>query len=446
MNLYLPWIFSRRRVILAIIVDIIIFSAGINYSLNLNNYIQKNIYLSYSFVFIILLIWILINYITSKYDSENKLNSSYLIRLFIKNLLITGLYINTFIIIFKFNEIIYNINYLIISISLLSSIFIVSILYYLPPQRIKPQKWYFLSKNNAHYHKFLKLSLLSRTYCDLKFININDISSITIKGFKGLIISNLELLDKSDLKKIKDLNFQIINTIDWAEINLQRIPPELITNKQIDINLYSKTFIYKIQLVIKEIIEKIFSLILIIIVSPIIFISIILIYKEDQGPVIYSQKRVGLKGKIFNVYKLRTMKVNAEKGKAQWAQSNDPRVTKTGKFLRLTRFDELPQLISVINGNMSLIGPRPERPELDEDLIDQIPYYKERYLLKPGLSGWAQVNYPYGANKKDSENKLSYDLFYIKRFSILFDALIFIKTIKLVFNLEGSIPKGEENV
>tara|TARA_Y100001968_G_scaffold216649_1_gene199394 strand:+ start:8459 stop:9301 length:843 start_codon:yes stop_codon:yes gene_type:complete len=280
----------------------------------------------------------------------------------------------------------------------------------------------------------------------LKFININDISSITIKGFKGLIISNLELLDKSDLKKIKDLNFQIINTIDWAEINLQRIPPELITNKQIDINLYSKTFIYKIQLVIKEIIEKIFSLILIIIVSPIIFISIILIYKEDQGPVIYSQKRVGLKGKIFNVYKLRTMKVNAEKGKAQWAQSNDPRVTKTGKFLRLTRFDELPQLISVINGNMSLIGPRPERPELDEDLIDQIPYYKERYLLKPGLSGWAQVNYPYGANKKDSENKLSYDLFYIKRFSILFDALIFIKTIKLVFNLEGSIPKGEENV
>ena len=132
------------------------------------------------------------------------------------------------------------------------------------------------------------------------------------------------------------------------------------------------------------------------------------------------------------------MYVNSERNGATWAISNDSRVSKIGKIIRATRIDELPQLISVLKGEMSLIGPRPERPEFDQLLNKKIPFYYDRYLIKPGLSGWAQVNYPYGASEKDSRNKLSYDLFYIENFSFFLDFIIFIKTIKLVINAKGS--------
>ena len=122
------------------------------------------------------------------------------------------------------------------------------------------------------------------------------------------------------------------------------------------------------------------------------------------------------------------MKIDSEKNGPQWAKRNDNRITTIGKFLRILRIDELPQLISVIIGDMSLIGPRPERPEIDEILIKKIPHYNLRYKIKPGLSGWAQVNYPYGASFEDSKVKLSYDLYYIKNFSILLDVVIFFKS------------------
>ena len=134
------------------------------------------------------------------------------------------------------------------------------------------------------------------------------------------------------------------------------------------------------------------------------------------------------------------MKVNSEKEGPQWSNKSDPRKTNVGSFLRLARIDELPQLFSVINGDMSLIGPRPERPEIDEMLNKEIPNYKLRYLVRPGLSGWAQVNYPYGASLEDTKMKFSYDIYYIKNLSTFFDLLIFLETIRLVFNLRGSQP------
>ena len=135
------------------------------------------------------------------------------------------------------------------------------------------------------------------------------------------------------------------------------------------------------------------------------------------------------------------MYVGAEKGRAQWAKKNDKRITKVGKILRKTRIDELPQLISVLYGDMSLIGPRPERDELEKLIIEKTPNYLVRYSVLPGLSGWAQVNYPYGASLEDSEEKLSYDLYYLKNYSLWLDLLIFIKTIRLVLNLAGSTPR-----
>ena len=203
-----------------------------------------------------------------------------------------------------------------------------------------------------------------------------------------------------------------------------------------------KQFEYqKFELLIKRIADIIFSGILIFLTLPIVTLAIVFIKLEDKGPIFYSQIRTGLKNKKIRIWKLRTMYANSEDGEAKWAIKDDKRITRIGKILRKTRIDELPQLFSIIIGEMSLIGPRPERPELDDKLSTKIMYYNYRYLVKPGLSGWAQVNYPYGASVEDSEKKFSYDLFYMKNFSIWLDILIFFKTMKLIFNAKGATPK-----
>ena len=181
-------------------------------------------------------------------------------------------------------------------------------------------------------------------------------------------------------------------------------------------------------------------MLLLVITTPLFFVIGILIFIEDQGPLFYSQKRTGLNGEIFQITKFRSMKVDAEKEGIQWSQRFDPRVTKIGRIIRATRLDELPQLFCVISGSMSLIGPRPERPEIEDNFLENIPFYNYRNIIKPGISGWAQVNYPYGASKLDTAIKLSYDVYYLIHFSLLLDFLILFKTIKLVFNAKGSTP------
>jgi len=168
----------------------------------------------------------------------------------------------------------------------------------------------------------------------------------------------------------------------------------------------------------------------------------LLIKLEDGGPVFYGQWRSGLDGEPFKVWKLRSMRVDAEQAGAQWSGRGDPRITRIGRLLRVTRIDELPQLWAVLTGSMSLIGPRPERPEIEECLERHIPHYRLRHLIRPGLSGWAQVNYPYGASLLDSTNKLSYDLYYLRNSSFWLDLLILFKTIRLVFNGQGAIASG----
>ena len=177
------------------------------------------------------------------------------------------------------------------------------------------------------------------------------------------------------------------------------------------------------------------------ITSPLFIIVSILIFIEDRGPLFYSQQRTGLNGEKFNIIKFRSMKIDAEKNGAQWSKHTDPRVTHIGRIIRATRIDELPQLFCVLRGTMSLIGPRPERPEIENQFLKNIPYYSCRYILRPGISGWAQVNYPYGASKFDATKKLSFDIYYISHFSIFLDLLILFKTIKLVLNAKGSKPK-----
>lgn len=157
----------------------------------------------------------------------------------------------------------------------------------------------------------------------------------------------------------------------------------------------------------------------------------------SPGSIFYRQKRVGKGGEVFEAIKFRTMVENAENNRAQWAKKNDSRITKFGRLLRITRVDELPQIVNVLRGEMSLIGPRPERPEFVRRLEKQIPHYGLRHIVRPGLTGWAQVNYPYGASIEDARKKLRYDLYYLKHRSLVLDAEIILKTIKVVVGREG---------
>ncbi len=182
----------------------------------------------------------------------------------------------------------------------------------------------------------------------------------------------------------------------------------------------------------KRISDIILAIVALIISLPFLPILAILIKLDSPGPVFFTQIRTGRGGKNFLAIKLRTMVKDAEKHGAEWAKENDPRITRLGKFLRKTRIDEIPQLFNIIRGEMSFVGPRPERPEFIKTLEQHIPFYKERLIVRPGLTGWAQVNFPYGASIEDALWKMQYDLYYIKNRSFILDLSIILKTIKIV--------------
>jgi sugar transferase (PEP-CTERM system associated) len=171
---------------------------------------------------------------------------------------------------------------------------------------------------------------------------------------------------------------------------------------------------------------------------PVVLAVSLAIMVDTRGPVFFRQERVGRGGKVFKVVKLRSMTTDAEKDGAVWASREDPRVTRVGRVIRKLRVDEIPQMWNVLRGEMSLIGPRPERPEFVETLCQKIPYYSLRHYVKPGITGWAQVNYPYGASEKDALEKLKYDLYYIKNLSPLLELKILLKTIRVVFLGRGA--------
>jgi|TARA_B100000929_G_scaffold285752_1_gene269817 sugar transferase (PEP-CTERM system associated) len=188
-------------------------------------------------------------------------------------------------------------------------------------------------------------------------------------------------------------------------------------------------------------INAILAFIIFFFVWPIMLATAIIIYFDDGRrtgvSVFYKQERVGLNGQLFKIIKFRSMRPDAEKDGAKWASKNDDRVTRIGHFIRKYRVDELPQLLNVFKGEMSFIGPRPERPEFVEQLVREVPYYNQRHNVKPGLAGWAQLNYPYGASVEDSMEKLKFDLYYVKHQSLLLDILILIRTVEVVLFGKG---------
>ncbi|MCG6969271.1 MAG: TIGR03013 family PEP-CTERM/XrtA system glycosyltransferase [Gammaproteobacteria bacterium] len=186
----------------------------------------------------------------------------------------------------------------------------------------------------------------------------------------------------------------------------------------------------EVQAWIKRVFDVVMALSLFLVAWPamILVALAILIEGKGKGPIFYKQVRVGQHWKLFSVIKFRSMRVDAEKDGAQWAQKKDSRVTVVGEFIRKVRLDELPQIFNVLKGDMSFVGPRPERPEFVTDLTEKIPYFAERHRVKPGITGWAQISYPYGASEKDSLEKLQYDLFYIKNYTLFLDLVIILQT------------------
>ncbi|HRK08361.1 MAG TPA: sugar transferase [Pseudobdellovibrionaceae bacterium] len=188
---------------------------------------------------------------------------------------------------------------------------------------------------------------------------------------------------------------------------------------------------------LKRLMDLALASLLLVIAVPIMLIVMLLIKLESRGGAVYTQQRVGEGGRVFTIYKLRSMRSDSEARGAQWAKSHDARVTRIGRFIRATRIDELPQLFNVLRGDMSFIGPRPERPEFTGELEQKIPYYSLRHLLRPGITGWAQVMYPYGATVEDAREKLQFELYYIKNYSLILDAAIILRTIRVVVTGSG---------
>tara|TARA_Y100001978_G_scaffold143435_1_gene128508 strand:- start:38 stop:1009 length:972 start_codon:yes stop_codon:yes gene_type:complete len=301
-------------------------------------------------------------------------------------------------------------------------------------------KWFFIGKDSdfQSLRDLLFIKNIKYNYIIEKFNLNNNLDN----NCTGYILTNNYLTDRDErsfMSNILNKDIVIYFLDDWLELRLNRIPFEYINIENLFKN-FNRIKNNKLQIRFKRLGDVVLSIILLFFTLPFLLIASILIWVSDKGPILYTQIRVGKDGKEFKIYKLRTMIVNAEKGRPSWASKKDKRITLIGKILRRTRLDEIPQLICVLNGDMSLIGPRPERPEIEVDLKSKINNYELRHLVKPGLSGWAQVNSNYAASLEGVKLKLSYDLYYISNQSIWIDFLILIKTIKVVINFQGSEP------
>ena len=259
--------------------------------------------------------------------------------------------------------------------------------------------------------------------------------------WSGILIDGAEHnLSKDTIRELMDMRLKgiyIYSLADFCEQFWQKIPPAYIQDDWFAFTSGFNILHNRIKAKLKQAFDIVAAAALLIVTLPITIPTAIAIKLTSKGPIFYSQVRTGLNGKKFRVHKFRSMYTNAEAKGIQWAKKKDPRITTVGSFIRLTRIDELPQLWNVFKGEMSMVGPRPERPEFDIQLREEIPYYDFRYLVKPGITGWAQVSYPYGASVEDAYQKVAYDLFYIKNYSFWLDLVIAFRTMRVVILGKG---------
>lgn len=270
--------------------------------------------------------------------------------------------------------------------------------------------------------------------------SLNDLSYWSHQPLSGVVVGTQISLSDQQVQSLMQLRLKgipVYRLPDIWETLCYKLPSSLLEDEWFAFSSGFNLVFCGDRLKIKRIMDIIVTGLLSVLVSPLMILVGLIIKLDSPGPIFYSQLRTGLYGKPFRVYKFRSMYQDAEKRGAQWASQRDSRITRVGYWLRVLRIDELPQIWNVLRGEMSLIGPRPERPEFDVRLKEAIPYYEMRYLVKPGITGWAQVLYAYGASLEDAYEKLSYDLYYIKNYSLWLDIVIVLKTIRVVLLGKG---------
>ena len=453
MQLRFPWILSRRRLLAAVTLDSLLFTLLYN-SLFLHRF-GRWPDLSISLL-ILWATWLLSSYVLGRYQGFHGFRSSvdnlFVLQIAVKTALVVTLSlagILTYLWLFKSNagDSLFR-SFLVPYLGLLGllSFFIQVLLgFWLRRSRkVETDRWEYLGTPEG-FRRLLYHLQWTRLPAKLSHVRYPQLKELDCNC---IVVEDIALQPDSVLQLLLELKYQgktVMTIQEWCESVLQRFPSEYLSDVDLlrgEFSLQRGTFEARL----KRLGDVFVSLLLLIVTSPFILVSALLIKIEDGGPIFYSQVRTGLDGVPFTVFKLRSMRLDAERSGAQWVKRADSRITSIGSFLRRTRFDELPQLWCVFSGDMSLIGPRPERPEFDKELENHIPHYRLRYTLRPGLSGWAQVNYPYGASSVDAANKLSYDLYYLRNFSFWLDILILFKTIRLVFNAQGALPQDLSNI
>ncbi len=273
--------------------------------------------------------------------------------------------------------------------------------------------------------------LVGKVVCTFSEINEIEISNATAQfGSPDIIVTETNELEKL-ITTTRNLGVKIMSIEEAYEDMFAKIPTAHL-NENTAMQLATKRISFSNWL-FKKIFDRFIAIIVLIISSPVLILAILAIVIEDGGPVIYTQKRTGKNLETFKLYKLRSMKKDAEKNGAQWANKKDPRITFIGRIIRKLHIDEIPQMFNILKGDLALVGPRPERPEFVENLEKQIPYYFLRHTIRPGFTGWAQIKFRYARTIEDSERKFEYDLYYIKNRGLIFDIGILFKTIQIIF-------------
>lgn len=282
----------------------------------------------------------------------------------------------------------------------------------------------------------------------MKSVSMNDFNvmlernTITQKESSpsGIILASHKDLSDIAVQRLMHIRLSgtpIVGLADFYEQYLLKIPVHQLKDSWFVFSGGFSLIHHDIALKVKRLADILLSAIGLIILLPVMVVVALAVISTSKGPILYVQERHGQFRKVFRLRKFRTMINDAETNGAQWSEPGDPRVTSAGKFLRASRLDELPQLWNVLVGDMSFIGPRPERPDFVNDLEQNIPYYDIRHMVKPGITGWAQVMYPYGRSVEDALKKLEYDLYYIKNYSLTLDVYILLRTVKTVFSRSG---------
>ncbi|TIX50204.1 TIGR03013 family XrtA/PEP-CTERM system glycosyltransferase [Alteraurantiacibacter aquimixticola] len=244
-------------------------------------------------------------------------------------------------------------------------------------------------------------------------------------------------LPLKDLLRIKTLGVHVNDFSSFMERETGRVDLDTLNPSWL---IFSDGFSSgrAVSSAVKRIFDVLASLVLLVLTLPVIATFALLVKLDSKGPAFFRQTRIGIYGQRFTLVKLRSMRADAEKDGAKWAEKADPRITRIGAFIRKLRIDELPQVWTVLKGEMSFVGPRPEVPQFVSDLEEKLPFYAERHMVKPGITGWAQINYPYGASIEDARRKLEYDLYYAKNYTPFLDLLILLQTMRVILWPEGA--------